>query len=191
MADVPAGLRIFAWLVIAFWLVFYSYWAISARTAKRVIHRASRWVGLGSVAVAIVAVLLSRFSGFKAPIIPRTTGVLAFGTGMCGLGLGLAIWARKHLGTNWSREPSIQAGHELVTSGPYRLVRHPIYAGILVAILGSALVAGRTVWLIMFAGFSLMIIARVKTEEEFMMNLFPQQYPEYKKRTSALIPFVW
>lgn len=109
---------------------------------------------------------------------------------MCGLGLALAIWARKHLGTNWSREPSVQAGHELVTSGPYRVVRHPIYTGILAAIFGLVLVGG-TLWLIMFGGMLLMFVWRVKREEEFMMQLFPQQYPEYKKRTNALIPFVW
>jgi protein-S-isoprenylcysteine O-methyltransferase Ste14 len=183
-------MRIFSSLVIAFWFVFYLYWAISARGAKRVVQRANRWASFGILVVVMVAVLLSTFSVFKIQLIPRTDGVLASGTAMCALGLALAIWARKHLGTNWSREPSIQAGHELVTSGPYRFVRHPIYTGILAAIFGSVLVGG-TAWMIMFAGMLLMFVWRVKREEEFMTQLFPQQYPEYKNRTSALIPFVW
>jgi protein-S-isoprenylcysteine O-methyltransferase Ste14 len=190
VGDVPAGLSIFGRLVIAFWACFILYWAVSARGAKRVVHHASRWVGFVSVAVAMIAVLLARRSGLTVPLIPRTTGVLASGTAICGLGFALAIWARKHLGTNWSREPSIQAGHELVTSGPYRFVRHPIYTGLLAAIFGAALVAG-SVWLFVFVSFLVMFVWRVKTEEKFMMHLFPQQYPEYKKRTSALIPFVW
>ncbi|MGD1091146.1 MAG: isoprenylcysteine carboxylmethyltransferase family protein [Bryobacteraceae bacterium] len=183
-------MTIFARLVIVFWVCFYLYWAISARGTKKVVHRANRWVGFGTVVVVIIAILISKLPAFEVQLIPRTDGVMASGTVVCGLGIAFAIWARKHLGNNWSREPSIQAGHELVTSGPYRFVRHPIYTGILAAILGSVLVGG-TVWLIMFAGILLMFVWRVKTEEEFMTHLFPQQYPDYKKRTKALIPFVW
>jgi len=184
-------MRIFSWLVIAFWVVFYLFWAISYHGTKRVIHRANRWIG-GSVGIVVViAILLSRLAAFNIQLFPHTDGVKVTGTALCGLGFALAIWARKHLGKNWSREPSIQAGHELVTSGPYQFVRHPIYTGILAAIFGSALVVDSMVWPIMFVGLFLMFVWRVKAEEEFMLQLFPQQYPEYKKRTSALIPFVW
>jgi len=75
-------------------------------------------------------------------------------------------------------------------SGPYRFVRHPIYSGILAAILDPVFVGG-TAWLIAFVGFLLMFVWRVKKEEEFMTRLFPQQYPEYQKRTNALIPTSW
>jgi protein-S-isoprenylcysteine O-methyltransferase Ste14 len=183
-------MRIFVLILIVFWVSFYVYWGVSARGAKRVIHRANRWAGFGSLIIILVGVALSRLAGFHLAFIPRSDGVLAFGTAICGLGLALAIWARRHLGTNWSREPSIQAGHELVMSGPYRFLRHPIYSGILTAIVGTVFVAGR-LWLIMFIGFLPMFVWRVKKEEEFMTRLFPQQYPEYKKRTNALIPFVW
>ncbi len=173
------GISIFDRLILAFWLIFLSYWAFSARRAKRVVHRASRWVGLGPLVVALVAVLLLRLYGFSFQLISRSTGVLVFGTAMCGFGLALAIWGRKHLGTNWSREPSIQAGHELVTSGPYRFVRHPIYAGILAAIFGLVLVHG-AVLLIMFGGMLLMFVGRIKREEEFMSQVFPSSIPNTK-----------
>src|SRR5579863_77561 len=126
-------MRIFNWLFVVFWVAFHLYWAISARGTKKVVQRANRWVG-GSVGVVIIiAILLSRRAAFKIQLFPRTDGLKVTGTVLCGLGFALAIWARKHLGKNWSREPSIQAGHELVTSGPYQFVRHPIYTGILAA----------------------------------------------------------
>jgi protein-S-isoprenylcysteine O-methyltransferase Ste14 len=86
--------------------------------------------------------------------------------------------------------PSVQENHELVTSGPYHFVRHPIYTGMLVALFGSALVGG-TLWLLYFVAVCAMFVWRVGVEEKFMTETFPQKYPEYKKRTKALIPFMW
>jgi protein-S-isoprenylcysteine O-methyltransferase Ste14 len=77
-----------------------------------------------------------------------------------------------------------------VTSGPYALVRHPIYTGIMIAIFGSVFVGG-TIWLIIFIVFSVELIRRIPVEEKFMVQLFPNQYPAYKKRTKALLPFVF
>jgi protein-S-isoprenylcysteine O-methyltransferase len=85
---------------------------------------------------------------------------------------------------------SLKTGHELVTTGPYRLVRHPIYAGILTAVLGSTLVAGGF-WLVLFLVAAPFFVYSAKTEERLMMQQFPETYPDYKKRTYALIPFVW
>jgi protein-S-isoprenylcysteine O-methyltransferase Ste14 len=79
---------------------------------------------------------------------------------------------------------------ELVTSGPYRVARHPIYSGILLALAGSALVAG-TPWLIAFIFFFAYFAYSAKTEEQLMMQQFPDEYAPYKKRTKMLIPFVW
>ena len=85
---------------------------------------------------------------------------------------------------------SLKEGHELVTTGPYRLVRHPIYTGILTAVLGSTLVAGGF-WLVLFLVAASFFVYSAKTEERLMMQQFPETYPDYKKRTHALIPFVW
>ena len=79
---------------------------------------------------------------------------------------------------------------ELITSGPYRVVRHPIYSGILLAMLGSALVVG-TSWFLAVAFFAAYFAYCAKTEEQLIMRQFPHEYSQYKKRTKMLIPFVW
>jgi protein-S-isoprenylcysteine O-methyltransferase Ste14 len=85
---------------------------------------------------------------------------------------------------------SLREGHELVTTGPYRFVRHPIYSGVLLALLGSGLAAGSLWFLILALTFPFYIYSAWE-EERVMMRQFPDAYPEYKRRTSALIPFVW
>ena len=85
---------------------------------------------------------------------------------------------------------TVKEGHELVITGPYRVVRHPIYSGILLAMLGSALVVG-TPWLIAFVFVGAYLAYCAKTEEQLMMQQFPNEYTRYKRKTKMLIPFVW
>lgn len=106
------------------------------------------------------------------------------------LGVSLAIWARVHLGRNWSSHPSLKVGHELITSGPYALVRHPIYTGVIVSALGSALVTSAW-WLVILLFLVILFVRRIYIEEATMTAQFPDKYPEYKKRTWALVPWVW
>jgi protein-S-isoprenylcysteine O-methyltransferase Ste14 len=84
---------------------------------------------------------------------------------------------------------TFKEGHDLVTAGPYRYIRHPIYTGLLLAILGSALVAG-PVWLTVLAGVSIYSVYSARTEEGLMIQHFPEQYSRYRMRTKAFIPFV-
>jgi len=108
----------------------------------------------------------------------------------CATGVGFAIWARRTLGRNWSGGPQIKDGHELVTAGPYRLVRHPIYTGILLAILGTLIGSARVRELVILAVAVPGVCIKFSIEEKLMLRQFPQAYPEYKRRTKALIPFV-
>jgi protein-S-isoprenylcysteine O-methyltransferase Ste14 len=105
-------------------------------------------------------------------------------------GLGLAVWARVHLGRNWGMPMTEKDEPELVTSGPYRLVRHPIYSGILLAVLGTAL-ANNLYWLIAFAVILVYFIYSAKVEEGIMTRSFPSTYPRYRTHTKMLIPFVF
>jgi len=94
------------------------------------------------------------------------------------------------LGSNWSADPSIKEGHELIERGPYRLVRHPIYSGFLLALAGTGLGSGRVMHLYI-VGISLMgMCLKLRIEESLMLRQFPQAYREYMRRTKALIPFV-
>jgi protein-S-isoprenylcysteine O-methyltransferase Ste14 len=109
---------------------------------------------------------------------------------LCALGFALAIWARMHLGRNWGMPMSLKTAPELVTSGPYRVIRHPIYAGLLLAMLGSACVGGGP-WLLFFIVFCVYFVNSAKAEERLMVQQFPAQYPAYQRRTKALIPFIY
>jgi protein-S-isoprenylcysteine O-methyltransferase Ste14 len=104
-------------------------------------------------------------------------------------GLGLAVWARIYLGRNWGMPMTEKAEPELVTSGPYRFVRHPIYSGILLGFLGTGL-ATNGYWLIVCGVCLLYFIYSARVEEGILTNAFPSAYPSYRARTKMLIPFV-
>jgi protein-S-isoprenylcysteine O-methyltransferase Ste14 len=104
--------------------------------------------------------------------------------------MAVLVSARQHLGRNWSQTVSAKEGHELVTSGPYRYVRHPMYAGGLIAAIGSAIVCGGA-FVFLLILLDVIFLWRVGAEDKLMEQQFPNEYPDYKKRTKALIPFIW
>jgi protein-S-isoprenylcysteine O-methyltransferase Ste14 len=180
-------------IISAFWLVFIIYWIVSAFKAKKTIHRSSSsYLIRLAVIIVLLAVLQSNaFQNFDAAIAVRFSSTLGvIGIIVCAVGVTIAIWARRYLGKNWGMPMSIKENPDLVTSGPYKYIRHPIYAGVLLAMLGSAMV-GEGVWLVVIVlVFPYFILFSAKKEEENMTKLFPTQYPEYKKKTKMLIPFV-
>jgi protein-S-isoprenylcysteine O-methyltransferase len=188
-------MNIYAWIVAASWATFLIVWVVTSFGAKRDIGGTSwlrsRWLR-AVLALLIVGWVLERVRLGNASIHVGlwTPGLLpAIGSILCVAGIALAIWARLHLGRNWSPAPALKEGHELVTSGPYRLVRHPIYTGIITALFGSGLVSIAA--LIALAVVGGMFIWRVGAEERLMLQQFPDAYPEYKRHTRALIPHVW
>jgi len=180
--------------IFVFWLIFIVYWAISAVGVKRDIKMKPNWT---EYIVRLVAFLLLIWILVTQPALlnwgqafflnPWTQWI---GVIFCGIGIVFTIWARMHLGKNWSGIPKLKENHELVIMGPYRFVRHPIYTGVILALIGSAL-AGGIAWVLICLVFSVMFIGRVSVEEKLMQHQFPNQYPEYKKRTKALIPFIF
>jgi protein-S-isoprenylcysteine O-methyltransferase Ste14 len=198
-------MTIFSYIIVASWAVFLFYWLISSFSVKRNIGggwwgawRSGWWVRITIVVVVIILVhFLSpgSFGGyhigpFSQDWTPTGNSLLAgIGSALCVLGIALAIWARAHLGRNWSSHPTLKEDHELVTSGPYALIRHPIYTGLIFAALGTGLIEWP--WVIVLLGMSIMFIWRVGREEKLMTQQFPDQYPEYKKRTWALFPYIW
>jgi protein-S-isoprenylcysteine O-methyltransferase Ste14 len=176
------------------WIVFVAYWTVTARTVKPTAERqaaAGRALHLG---VLVVAGLL--LAGVWRPypldlrIIPHGAAADGGGIVICVLGLACAIWARRTLAGNWSASVNLKRGHELIQSGPYGYVRHPIYTGMLLMFFGSALVGGRlNPWLgflVAVAGFWL----KLRQEEALMMRHFPDAYPDYRRRVKAIVPFV-
>jgi protein-S-isoprenylcysteine O-methyltransferase len=188
-------------LIFICWAIFVVYWLISAVGVKRDIQSRG-WLAARSLRIAVALLvlifLLVRVFSRGQPIRPLRS--LRFGPVnpfvglisvlLCAAGIAYAIWARWHLGRNWSAVPAVKEGHELVTSGPYASVRHPIYAGMLLALLGTVLtLGGATVGI--FVVCCIVFLWRVQVEERLMQQQFPGQYAAYRSRTKALIPFVW
>jgi protein-S-isoprenylcysteine O-methyltransferase Ste14 len=168
------------------WIIFWIYWLVSASTSKESVRGGwrTRLTGVSAVGVFVVAVVLRGGGLAVHSLILATIGAVLFACG-----IALAVWARLHLGRNWGMPTTQRAEPELVTSGPYRFVRHPIYTGLLLAILGTALVnnlLGLIVVAVLIAYFYYCGII----EERHLTATFPTAYPEYKRRTKMLIPFL-
>ena len=168
------------------WILFGFYWLISAFSVKEGAGSRRRIPLTGVTAIAVV-LLVRVFPGgglaVHSPIL-GAVGALAFASG-----IAVAVWARVHLGRNWGMPMTQKAEPELVTSGPYRFVRHPIYSGLLTAMLGTALVnnlLGLIVVAVLVAYFYYCGIV----EERNLAATFPTAYPEYARRTKMLIPFL-
>lgn len=194
--------------IILCWAAFIVFWVASSFNVKRDIRggygkwwRQFSWLRLAAAAVLIfiawrMATGAARYTvspGFilfsRGVYLPSIfLGWIAAGISV--LGVGFAIWARVYLGRNWSPRPAVKVGHELVTTGPYAYVRHPIYTGIILMAFGAAL-TGSFFGIGAFVIACLAYISRMGKEEKIMLELFPDEYPSYKKRTKALLPFLW
>lgn len=121
---------------------------------------------------------------------PLGHGVGWAGVGFCVVGIAVATWARVCLGRSWGMPMTVRAKPTLVRRGPYRVVRHPIYGGLLLALLGSALATGSG-FLPAAIGGGAYFVMSLRVEEADMAATFPDDYPEYVKHTKRLIPFVY
>jgi protein-S-isoprenylcysteine O-methyltransferase Ste14 len=180
-------------IVGACWALFIIVWAITSLQAKTSVRR-----GLGStsvlwrIGVLVVAVILSQ--GVARGWIPRPTpfpyGVRVAGVALTALGVGFAIWARMTLGANWGMPMTLRENPDLITGGPYAFVRHPIYTGIIFAMLGTGLTVGAWWFFVLLIAFGYFVISAHR-EEKDMVQHFPDAYPPYMARTKRLIPFVY
>jgi len=171
------------------WLLFGIYWEFAARNAaaaKSSESRVSRGIHVFLTNVALLLEItpirgLGRFS----PVHDR---IMIAGLAVEAMGLWLAIWARRHLGQNWSGEITIKVDHQLIRSGPYGLLRHPIYTGLLAMYAGTALVTGE--WLAII-GLAMSVFAywrKIRLEEANLKMAFGADYDAYRRETWALVP---
>ena len=180
-------------VIAACWVALVANWNISGRGVKPAAERQD-WQGRLArlpVWLGYIALLVAGVYPLGPRLIPRTDLTEWLGVGICALGLILAGWARKTLGAEWSQDVELKQGHRLVTTGPYRFVRHPIYTCHLVMGLGTAITFGRIAG---FAGCLLFFIGfwiKLGQEEELLVRHFPEEYPAYKRRVKALAPFLF
>lgn len=173
-------------IVAAAWLAFWAYWAFSALGSKR---GTRSWRGMPLRALLAIAVILLFSFVHSGSLEVHGLVLPLLGTVIVLCGLGFAVWARVHIGRNWGMPMTIKAEPELVTSGPYRLVRHPIYTGILTAAVGTAL-AIDLLALAVAALLAVFFLYSATVEEQNLQATFPDAYPAYRARTKMLIPFV-
>jgi len=171
------------------WLAFWIYWLAMSVGVKSGQTGWRRFAGV-RVAALLIVLLLLRLKAFKGHAATNHDAWLqGIGLALFVLGLGLAIWARVYLGRNWGMPMTQKDDPELVTTGPYRSVRHPIYSGIVLAMIGTT-VAVSLYWLVAVVVVGAYFVYSAVVEEGNMVRLFPDSYPRYKQSTKMLIPFV-
>ena len=171
------------------WAAFWMYWLAAAFSMKRGRVPWGRELRIRALIVALAIVLL-RFGVFRGHGLNTDPWRAGLWLVLFALGLGFAIWARVHIGRNWGTPMSQKNEPELVTSGPYRLIRHPIYSGVLLAGVGTAVALSWT-WLIAVALAGVYIVYSATVEERNMAKQFPENYPVYRHSTKMFVPFVF
>ncbi len=183
--------------IILCWVVVFAYIGINAFKTKRTVTSHSFMLRIVLFVIVFIAFVLAVyfFPSFRiyyassikppAPMIGVVADIITFA------GAVIIIWARKVLGLNWSPFAVIKENHELIKTGPYKYVRHPMYSGLLLLFIGAA------VWFWHIAGLVFLCVSifvfwiKAKQEEKLLMEHFTEDYSDYKKHTKALIPFLW
>lgn len=177
------------------WVAFGVFWLLAAFVQKRSIRRQSARSRLLQVSIVVIAlaplfIAGRRFHFLYRHLFPTCFALQSIGVLVMLLGCGFAVWARVVLGGNWSGSVTVKENHVLITRGPYQWVRHPIYTGILLLLVGTAIASGTAVTVMEVAAVTLALWLKLRTEERFMQETFGEQYREYCRRVKALIPFV-
>jgi protein-S-isoprenylcysteine O-methyltransferase Ste14 len=175
-------------VILVGWVAFWVYWLAASANVKAGQTRWTRFAGI-RVGVILVVLLLLRVRAFKGHVATSSPWLQGIGLAVFVLGLALAIWARVFLGRNWGMPMSQKADPELVTTGPYRSIRHPIYTGIILAMVGTT-IAVSLYWLVAVVVIGAYFLYSAVVEERSMARLFPDSYPAYKQSTKMLIPYL-
>ena len=178
------------------WLAIFVIWAISGLSVKDTVGSRSD----ARARLLVYGVMLGWFilfsRGFRTGLlaerfVPMGPAAAYTGLALTVVGLGFALWARFAIGRNWGSLITVQEGHKVIRSGPYAIVRHPIYSGFMLATLGTAIVFGVVGGLV---GTALVVVSwgyKSRLEERFMVEQFGAEYEDYRRHVKALIPGVW
>jgi protein-S-isoprenylcysteine O-methyltransferase Ste14 len=183
-------MHVVALVILVAWVAFWVYWLAAARGVKQGRSRWGQFAGF-RIAGLLVLLLLLRARVFRTHGgITNDPWLQGIGLLLFAAGLGLAVWARLYIGRNWGTPMSEKVDPELVTTGPYRRVRHPIYSGIILAMVGTA-VAVSWYWLVAVVVGGAYFVYSATMEERYLTRVFPDTYPDYRKSTNMLVPFVF
>jgi protein-S-isoprenylcysteine O-methyltransferase Ste14 len=176
-------------VILVGWVGFWIYWLAAASGVKQ---GRTRWTRFAGIRVAIILIILLRLRSKAFGHANPTSNPWLQGVGLAVflLGLAVAIWARVYLGRNWGMPMTEKADPDLVTTGPYGRIRHPIYSGIILAMIGTT-IAVSLYWLVAVVLLAVYFVFSAVMEERFMVVHFPDLYPRYKRSTKMLIPFIF
>jgi protein-S-isoprenylcysteine O-methyltransferase Ste14 len=172
------------------WILFSIYWEIAAKNAARD-KSSESWVSRGLHVLMVNVALVLLFvpvPGLTRRYLPATTILIPLGLTIQVCSVLLAGWARRHLGRNWSGRVTIKVDHELVRSGPYRFVRHPIYTALLGMYAGTTLVSGEWHALVGFALAAFAYGRKLRIEEANLATAFGAAWGDYRRSTWSLLP---
>lgn len=185
------------WWIVALWVIFVVYWAVAAISARRGLKRSafrgSIKLRLILMVVIVAAVVLTRRSSALHAVqfsLFWSLPMAFAGALIATLGAVLAFTARAAIGRNWGTPGMQRTDTDLITRGPYALVRHPIYSGILLMMVGTAIGLLFAWWLVVAAA-GVYFVYSARAEESYMCDRFPDAYPAYRARTKMLVPFLF
>lgn len=178
------------------WILFLLYWQIKATKTKvtqRLEPAASRILRVFIFLIVIVLLSTTRIPLHWLYLQLWPAGLVLFwlGVAVTIAGLLFAVWAREHLGSNWSRSVTIKQDHELITTGPYAVARHPIYTGILTGFLGMAIAISQVRGVVVFVLIFIALWMKLRMEEQWMRSHFGEAYVTYARQTAALVPYLF
>ena len=179
----------------AMWLAYIAYWRVMAADVKSDERREGSSSRLQRFVLMILALVLLglpdiRLSVLDRRFLPASMRWFWIGAAVTASGLLFSVWGRRYLGRNWSRAVTIKKDHELITGGPYSLVRHPIYTGLLAGLFGSALAVGEWRGLVAVGLVFIVLLRKLRLEEQWMREQFGEAYDNYSRRVRALVPYV-
>ena len=186
---------IYEYLFLFLWLAFVIYWRVMSadvKTSARIEGAGSRLARAILMVVGSALLILPRIpvAFLERRFVRLSAGSFWIGAAITSAGLLLCVWARRHLGRNWSRAVTLKEDHELITSGPYAVVRHPIYTGLLFALIGSALARGEWRGVLGVALIFAALWFKLRLEERWMREQFGAAYEAYSRRVAALVPYL-
>src|SRR5713226_1382268 len=191
MRTYPLALNI----ISVCWILFAVIWLLAAFATKKSVYRESTLQRLRYIIPLLLGwFLLAKGHRLSDPlnhrVIPHLEALAWIGGGLCIAGLIFCVWARFTLGRNWSGVVTLKGGHELITNGPYALVRHPIYTGLLTMFVATAIVLGHIAGIIAMPFVFVSFWMKLRYEEKLMLEKFPNEYAAYQQRVKRIIPFI-
>jgi len=183
-------------LIPALWIAWLVYWwaeslrAHAVRRAESVSSRLSHTVPL-VIGVALLVSPRWTPAWLSGRALPRSELTLWIGIALLVVGLAFSVWARRHLAGWWSSAVTLKQDHQLIRTGPYRWARHPIYTGLLLGVLGTAIAAGGWRGFLGVALIAVAFLRKIAVEERFLREAFPGDYDRYRTEVAALVPFLY